>query len=233
MDVFMIMPLALNRLMTGYFLASANQQLVWVRLIFTLFVTFFVYSIYPIIKRIKNGKPFDKKEAFWIAFWNSFLISASFTILELLFMENAKFDIEPPFIYYTINRYLILTRKSSTKPTPNLVDDNKINYSDTQIDTGFNESIGLIRSTFFSTSSSATDDEVINQNEQESGTEVIKEETNKKSDSIDSRTKIPSVESKINYEQLSTDLSALKRLFDDGLISLEEYENLKRRLLEL
>lgn len=214
-------------------------------LLIGLALTIISYMIYPLIRTKLMHVEYDEKSCKKMALWNSIIVGGIFMIITLSIQENGTWNAAPAFLYYWINKSLWVSK-------------NKKNNSDSLKLKDNEETIGADDDTLKCDNCGAivkeTDKYCKNCNAIfEEADEEIELETEEmfKCDNCgalvkESDTKCPKCgekfddeeeevkeepKAKSNMDQKYSDLTKLKELLDKDIISKEEFEKEKKKIL--
>lgn len=184
----------------------------YVSLLLNLLLTIVLYLGYPFVNVVLMKKKYTKEECNKMALWNSIIIGLLCLLITTILKSNVAWNVVPAFVYYLINKNLWVSKKNKNSNKNNDKKDllccdkcgTIVNKDDKECpNCGEN-----------------FDEEIENSNDK-----IVKDYKNSKNDKEDKEDCVTDMDKKYN------DLTKLKRLLDNDIITKGEFENEKKKIL--
>lgn len=213
-------------------------------LILDLILTIVFYLGYPFFRVVITKKKYTEKECKKMALWNSIIVGAFFMILTISQNQNATWNAGPAFLYYWINSSLWIDKNSKEKKKTKKDFATKPSKNEKMTETFKCDNCGATvkENDKNCKNCNAVFDETIENNQQENlfkfdncGTFVKESETKCPGCGEifeDETSENNKNNTNTNLSQKYEDLTKLKELLDKDIITKEEFDKEKKKILK-
>lgn len=194
-----------------------------IKILIGLLLTIFFYEVYPFVRVIIMKKNYDEKQVKKMSLWNSIIVGLLFAIVSFIIDENAPMNLAPAVLYYFVNKLVWVNKGNKDVLEKPKKKENK------QIEEDVDEDVS---------SAIIKDNKKQEKTKKENFTFICSEcgaivkYSDKKCPKCGERfDEVEETSSSIDVEKMAADLNKLKKLLDNQIITKEEFDIEKKKIL--